>query len=180
MPSFLSPPFLYLHVACTVGDLFIYWSHLHLKQGTDPYVGWNDYAYYIPVAMNLEPRLPGFAYGAPRLRATTAYAGHRHTVRIVNGSLRRWVPLAVLALFAATEFAAQYLFIATPFAQAVGIPDSALRFIEVGAPAWSGYQIRSYCMAGQESFPATPGMHTGCSTACPVTLNAGTRRCFYM
>ena len=59
------------------------------------------------------------------------YAGHRHSVRIVNGSLRRWVPLAVLALFAAAEFAAQYLFIATPFAQAVGIPDSALRFIEV-------------------------------------------------
>lgn len=52
-------------------------------------------------------------------------------MRIVNGSLRRWVPLAVLALFAAAEFAAQYLFIATPFAQAVGIPDSALRFIEV-------------------------------------------------
>lgn len=41
------------------------------------------------------------------------------------------MPLAVLALFAAAEFAAQYLFIATPFAQAVGIPDSALRFIEV-------------------------------------------------
>jgi len=60
-------------------------------------------------------------------------AGHRHTVRIVNGSLRRWVPLAVLALFAAAEFAAQYLFIATPFSQAVGIPDSALRFIEVCA-----------------------------------------------
>ena len=58
-------------------------------------------------------------------------AGHRHTIRIVNGSLRRWVPLAVLALFAATEFAAQYLFIATPFSQAVGIPESALRFIEV-------------------------------------------------
>ena len=66
-----------------------------------------------------------------------ACAGHRHSVRIVNGSLRRWVPLAVLALFAATEFAAQYLFIATPFAQAVGIPDSALRFIEVRAAPWS-------------------------------------------
>ena len=52
-------------------------------------------------------------------------------MKIVHGSLRRWVPLAVLALFAAAEFAAQYLFIATPFAQAVGIPDSALRFIEV-------------------------------------------------
>jgi len=48
-----------------------------------------------------------------------------------GGGRMRWLPLALLAFFAASEFAAQYLFIATNFAEVVGIPDSALHFIEV-------------------------------------------------
>jgi hypothetical protein len=48
-----------------------------------------------------------------------------------GGSPVRWFPLAVLAIFAALEFMTQYLFIATRFADIVGIPESALRFIEV-------------------------------------------------
>lgn len=67
------------------------------------------------------------------------------------------MPLAVLALFAAAEFAAQYFFIATPFAQAVGIPDSALRFIEVRGLTcseffWQGQGL-SMCTRGLSCIP---------------------------
>ena len=49
---------------------------------------------------------------------------------MARGSAARWLPLALLALFAAVEFAAQYLFIATSFSEALRIPDAVLRFIE--------------------------------------------------
>ena len=48
-----------------------------------------------------------------------------------GGRRSRWLPLSLLALFAAVEFATQYLFIATNFAEITGIPDAALHFIEV-------------------------------------------------
>lgn len=48
-----------------------------------------------------------------------------------GGRPSRWLPLSLLAFFAAVEFATQYLFIATNFAEITGIPDAALHFIEV-------------------------------------------------
>ena len=47
-----------------------------------------------------------------------------------GGRRSRWLPLLLLASFAAVEFATQYLFIATNFAEITGIPDAALHFIE--------------------------------------------------
>lgn len=48
-----------------------------------------------------------------------------------GGRRSSWLPLSLLAFFAAVEFATQYLFIATNFAEITGIPDAALHFIEV-------------------------------------------------
>ncbi len=58
-------------------------------------------------------------------------AGHHHFITMKGGKRMRWLPLSLLAIFAAIEFATQYLFIATNFAEVVGIPASALHFIEV-------------------------------------------------
>ncbi len=51
-------------------------------------------------------------------------------VRMAHGSAARWLPLVLLALFAAADFVAQYLFIATSFSEALHIPDAVLHFIE--------------------------------------------------
>ena len=48
-----------------------------------------------------------------------------------GGSRARWLPLALLALLAAADFTAQYLFTATQLPQALGIPDAVLSFIQV-------------------------------------------------
>lgn len=61
--------------------------------------------------------------------------GRSDHIRMEGGSSVRWFPLCMLAIFAAIEFVTQYIFIATPFSEVVGIPDYALHFIEVGIPA---------------------------------------------
>ncbi|CAL8464921.1 g4456 [Coccomyxa elongata] len=63
-------------------------------------------------------------------RGCWSLPGHHHFITMKGGKRSRWLPLCLLAVFAAIEFATQYLFIATNFAEVVGIPASALHFIE--------------------------------------------------
>ncbi len=86
-------------------------------------------------------------------------AGHHHLITMKGGKRPRWLPLCLLAVFAALEFATQYLFIATNFAEIVGIPASALHFIEVRFKLSTKTSIWSYMIlrsgAGATRTPAS-------------------------